>query len=75
MPGGSIVKFIDKSLTLFRGYGLKGGDLLLDSGALAFGAPEFFLFVFRDRDSKGKGFIALFTLELVYWHTNPPDYM
>ncbi len=74
MPGGSKVKFIDKSLTLFRGYRLKGGDLLLDSGALAFGAPEFFLFVFRDRDNKGKGFIALFTLELVYWHANPPNF-
>ena len=59
-------------LALFRGYGLKGGNLLLHSGALTIWTPEFFLPVFRNRYRYGKRPIALLTDELVYRHAKSP---
>jgi hypothetical protein len=47
-PGTSANWFINPRLTLFRGFGLKRGNLLLHPGASAFWAPELFLLVFRN---------------------------
>jgi hypothetical protein len=60
-------------LALFGGYGLKGGNLLLHITALAFWAPEFFLFIFRYFYIEGKRFIAFFTDELIHGHGKPPS--
>jgi hypothetical protein len=58
-------------LTLFGGYGLKGGNLLFHPRALAFRAPEFLLVVFGNRQNQGKGLITLLTHEVVYGHAKP----
>jgi hypothetical protein len=56
-------------LALFRCYGLKGGNLLLHSGALTIWTPEYLLPVFRNRYRYGKRPVALLTDELVYRHS------
>jgi len=63
---------MNKALTLFGGYSLKGGNLLLHFAAFAFWAPELFLFIFRDCYSYGKRLIAFFTDKLVCGHEKPP---
>lgn len=58
-------------LALFGGYGLKGGNLLFYPRALTFGAPEFLLVIFGNRQSEGKGLITLLTHEVIYGHAKP----
>ncbi len=59
-------------LTLFGGYGLKEGNLLLHFAAFAFWALEFFLFIFPNFYSQGKSLFTFFTHELVCGHARPP---
>ncbi len=61
---------MNRALTLFGGYSLKGGNLLLYFAAFAFWALEFFLFIFRDCYTYGKRLIAFFTDKLVCGHEN-----
>jgi len=56
-------------LTLFRGYGLEGGNLLPHLAAFALWALESLLFIFRDLYDQGKGLTAFLTHELVCGHS------
>ena len=58
-------------LALFGGYGLKGGNLLFHPRGLTFGAPEFLLVIFGNRQSEGKGLITLLAHEVIYGHAKP----
>lgn len=73
MPGASGGNLINTALTLFGGYSLKGGNLLLYFGAFTLWALEFFLFIFRNCYSEGKRLLAFFTDEFVYRHEKPPS--
>ena len=58
-------------LALLGGYGLKGSNLLFYPRALTFGAPDFLLSEFGNRNCHGERLIALFTHELIYRHGKP----
>jgi hypothetical protein len=63
----------DDRLALFRGFGLKEGNLLLDLLALALGAAEFFLVIFGNRQDQVERLLAFFAVKFISGHGNPPD--
>ena len=51
---------------------LKGGNLLFDPRALAFGAPDFGRLVFGNGHDQGEPFFAFLTPEIITGHGTPP---
>jgi hypothetical protein len=62
----------NRPLTLTGGNCLKRGNLLFYPGGLAFRAPDFFLFIFRNFHHQGKALFTFFTFKLVCGHGPPP---
>ena len=61
-------------LALFRGDGLKGGNLLPYLGAFAFWAIELSLFILGKFKGERKRLLALLTDKLIYRHAQSPLY-
>jgi hypothetical protein len=55
-------------LAFFGSLDLEGHDFLFDLGALALGAPELHLVIFRKGQHEIELAAALFTPEIIAWH-------
>jgi hypothetical protein len=67
-PGHSEGDLMKAVLTLFGGYGLKGGNLLLHLVAFTLWALEFLPFILRDFYIEGKRLVTFPTNEVILGH-------